>query len=64
MQAGTLIDISPVLVFPQEEYTQHGSKTQLDCYTFKWGRTGEMALALGLGEHSGIGLSTFFTFRS
>lgn len=50
MQAGTLIEISPVLVFPREEWLTYGNKTLLDCYTFKWGGMGDMALALGLGE--------------
>jgi len=44
----TIIDISPVLLFDQEEYEAHGKYTTLDHYTFKW-RDGIMALALGLG---------------
>ncbi|GAC99524.1 hypothetical protein PHSY_007126 [Pseudozyma hubeiensis SY62] len=50
----TLIEISPVLLFPPAEYREYGSKTQLDGYTFIWKRTGKdtaiMALALGLGS--------------
>lgn len=50
----TLIEISPVLLFPPAEYALHGSKTQLDGYTFVWKRTSDgaavMALALGLGS--------------
>ncbi|SAM05356.1 hypothetical protein [Absidia glauca] len=45
----TLIDISPVLVFPADEYDLHGQHTQLDHYTYKW-QHGSMALALGLGS--------------
>ncbi|SPO20455.1 uncharacterized protein UTRI_00855_B [Ustilago trichophora] len=51
---GTLIEVSPVLLFPPAEYALHGSKTQLDGYTFVWKRTSDgaavMALALGLGS--------------
>lgn len=53
LPANTLIEISPVLLFPPTEYARYGSKTQLDGYTFVWKRTGEgavMALALGLGS--------------
>lgn len=50
LRAGTVVEISPVLLFSKEEWENHGSKTILDCYTFKWGRMGEMALALGLGS--------------
>ncbi|EST06690.1 SET domain protein [Kalmanozyma brasiliensis GHG001] len=59
ISADTTIEISPVLLFPPAEYAQHGSKTQLDGYTFVWKRTeagAVMALALGLGSlfnHSG-----------
>ncbi|KAI8330339.1 hypothetical protein BC941DRAFT_440905 [Chlamydoabsidia padenii] len=45
----TLIDLSPVLLFPASEYDQHGKYTQLDHYTYKW-QHGDMALALGLGS--------------
>ncbi|CBQ68183.1 conserved hypothetical protein [Sporisorium reilianum SRZ2] len=52
--ADMLIEISPVLLFPPDEYARHGSKTQLDGYTFVWKRTSGgaaiMALALGLGS--------------
>ena len=52
--ADTLIEVSPVLLFPPAEYALHGSKTQLDGYTFVWKRTSQgaaiMALALGLGS--------------
>jgi SET domain-containing protein len=44
----TIIDISPILLFPTEEYNQHGQFTQLDHYTYRW--QGGMALALGLGS--------------
>lgn len=47
--AGTLVDISPVLLFSKEEYEAHGKHTVLDHYTFVW-KDGRMALALGLGE--------------
>ncbi|ORZ06171.1 hypothetical protein BCR41DRAFT_277275, partial [Lobosporangium transversale] len=47
--ARTVIDISPVLLFPSEEYSQHGQYTQLDHYTYRW-KKGSMALALGLGS--------------
>lgn len=50
LSSGTTIEISPVLLFCKEEWESHGSKTILDCYTFKWGRMGQMALALGLGS--------------
>ncbi|KAG0345622.1 hypothetical protein BG004_003466 [Podila humilis] len=46
--ARTTIDLSPILLFPSEEYTQHGKFTQLDHYTYRW--LGGMALALGLGS--------------
>ncbi|KAF9982857.1 hypothetical protein BGZ65_002434 [Modicella reniformis] len=44
----TTIDVSPILLFPLDEYTQHGQYTQLDHYTYRW--KGGMALALGLGS--------------
>ncbi|KAG0055191.1 hypothetical protein BGZ83_009367 [Gryganskiella cystojenkinii] len=44
----TVIDISPILLFPAGEYTAHGQYTQLDHYTYRW--QGGMALALGLGS--------------
>ncbi|KAI7819258.1 hypothetical protein BC939DRAFT_460702 [Gamsiella multidivaricata] len=46
--ARTVVDISPVLLFPSEEYHTHGQHTQLDHYTYRW--QGGMALALGLGS--------------
>ena len=47
--AGTVIEISPVLLFSQDEYKQHGRYTALDHYTFVW-PDGRMALAFGLGR--------------
>lgn len=51
MPAGTLIDISPVLLFSSEEYV-HAKKTIVDEYSFVWNVAGKslMALPLGLGE--------------
>ncbi|KAG0035174.1 hypothetical protein BGZ81_000095 [Podila clonocystis] len=46
--ARTTIDLSPILLFPTQEYTHHGQFTQLDHYTYRW--LGGMALALGLGS--------------
>ncbi|KAF9416917.1 hypothetical protein BGZ94_010082 [Podila epigama] len=46
--ARTIIDISPVLLFPTEEYDKHGRYTQLEHYTYRWQKS--MALALGLGS--------------
>ncbi|GJJ71211.1 hypothetical protein EMPS_03561 [Entomortierella parvispora] len=46
--ARTVIDISPILLFPTDEYTAHGQYTQLDHYTYRW--QGGMALAMGLGS--------------
>lgn len=51
---GTVIEISPVLLFTRDEYLSHGKHTLLDSYTFTWKdkrRGGEKmwALALGLG---------------
>lgn len=54
LKARTVLEISPVLLFPAEEYEQHGKFTALDGYTFVWkrgeGGKSTMALALGLGE--------------
>lgn len=53
LQAGTLIEVSHVLLFPAEEYEKHGRHTQLDEYTYIWHKGAEgntMALALGLGS--------------
>jgi hypothetical protein len=54
---GVVVEISPVLLFPREEYLAHGRHTALDSYTFVWRdktRGGERiwALALGLGQSS------------
>ncbi|ORX47716.1 protein methyltransferase [Hesseltinella vesiculosa] len=46
--ARTLIEISPILLFPHSEYQTHGRFTQLDHYTYCW-KDG-YALALGLGS--------------
>ncbi|KAI9500472.1 hypothetical protein GGI25_001595 [Coemansia spiralis] len=46
---GTLVHISPVLLFGAEEYSRHGKFTQLDHYTYCW-KGGCFALALGLGS--------------
>lgn len=46
----TLIEISPVLLFPKTEYENYGKYTLLDHYTFVW-PGGFMALALGLGTN-------------
>ncbi|PWN96139.1 hypothetical protein FA09DRAFT_321241 [Tilletiopsis washingtonensis] len=54
LPVGTLLEVSPVLVFPADEYARHGRFTQLDCYTFVWQRRGaagsDMAIALGIGS--------------
>jgi hypothetical protein len=47
---GTTIEISPVLLFSEKEYRDHGQYTLLDHYTFIWG-DGRMALPLGLGTY-------------
>ncbi|KAF9513872.1 hypothetical protein BS47DRAFT_1285833, partial [Hydnum rufescens UP504] len=52
---GVLVEISPVLLFPREEYLAHGRHTALDSYTFVWrdkshGGQKVWALALGLGS--------------
>ncbi|KZS99472.1 uncharacterized protein LAESUDRAFT_622207, partial [Laetiporus sulphureus 93-53] len=49
IDAYTVVEISPVLLFSSEEYEAHGKYTVLDPYTFRW-RDGRMALALGLGS--------------
>src|SRR5258708_18660925 len=57
---GTLIEISPVLLFSPEEYQVHGKHTKLDTYTFLWRwKNGEKAwaLALGLGMCSSARIS-------
>ncbi|KAN0060375.1 tRNA-specific adenosine deaminase subunit tad3 [Thecaphora frezii] len=53
LASGTLLEVSPVLLFPPGEYERYGKFTQLDGYTFVWKRTpvgSVMALALGLGS--------------
>ncbi|KZT53134.1 cytidine deaminase-like protein [Calocera cornea HHB12733] len=51
---GTLIEVSPVLLFTPQEWEEHGRHTVLDHYTFIWRIPGQpkpsMALALGLGS--------------
>ncbi|KZO93583.1 hypothetical protein CALVIDRAFT_245031 [Calocera viscosa TUFC12733] len=51
---GTLVEISPVLLFTPDEWEDYGRHTVLDHYTFIWRTPGEskpsMALALGLGS--------------
>ena len=60
--AGEVIEISPVLVLGEEEYTgrRKGERnsdgelrgveaSQLRGYVFTWGRDGSMAVALGIG---------------
>ncbi|KAJ1935736.1 hypothetical protein GGF37_005879 [Kickxella alabastrina] len=49
ISSGTLVNISPVLVFGRTEYADHGRHTQLDHYTYCWKDSG-YALALGLGS--------------
>ncbi|KAI8377807.1 uncharacterized protein BYT42DRAFT_546437 [Radiomyces spectabilis] len=43
-----LVDISPILLFPHDEYRAHGQFTVADHYTYRW-KNG-YALALGLGS--------------
>lgn len=51
IEKDTLVDISPVLLFNKDEYTNFGKHTALDEYTFIWpDRSGRMGLALGLGS--------------
>lgn len=53
LPAGTLVEVSHVLLFPAKEYHEHGRYTQLDDYTYVWSKGAEgktMALALGIGE--------------
>jgi hypothetical protein len=55
LSAGTLVEVSHVLLFPAKEYQEFGQHTELDSYTFVWSKGPEgktMALALGLGECS------------
>ena len=44
----TVLDVCPVLIFPQDEYAAYGRHTRLDHYTYRW--RGGFALALGLGS--------------
>jgi hypothetical protein len=48
--AGTLVEQSPVLVFSKDEWLDKAQHTLLQHYTFVWGKKGDMALALGMGE--------------
>lgn len=49
--AGTLIEVSPVLLVSNLEYKQHIlEKTIFESYLFTWSRAGDYALALGLGS--------------
>ncbi|EOR00933.1 hypothetical protein E3P92_00367 [Wallemia ichthyophaga] len=51
IKIGEVVEISPVLLFTKEEYTQHGQHTALDDYTFVWpDRSGRMGLAMGIGS--------------
>ncbi|UZJ57236.1 hypothetical protein CBS101457_006556 [Exobasidium rhododendri] len=53
LTAGTLLDVSHILLFPAKEYHDHGRHTQLDEYTYVWSKGIEgntMALALGIGS--------------
>jgi tRNA-specific adenosine deaminase 3 len=54
MQKGTLLEISPVLVLSQKEYSRPAGvgETVLKDYVFTWDRTGRQAVALGLGAVS------------
>jgi SET domain-containing protein len=47
---GTLIEVSPVLVFAAEEWQRHARHTLLAHYTFRWRPAGSFALALGVGS--------------
>ncbi|PVU97978.1 hypothetical protein BB559_001813 [Furculomyces boomerangus] len=60
IKQGTVVNISPVLIFNKEEYLKYGKFTCLDSYTYKWQNPTNkfekencnswMALALGLGS--------------
>jgi hypothetical protein len=61
LKRGTLLDISPVLIIPKEQYEAAGGvidRSVLGGYVFTWnwgskgGKNGDMALALGLGARS------------
>jgi len=44
-----LLYISPVLLFDEKNYEEHGKHTVLDHYTYNW-TNGSKVLALGLGS--------------
>ncbi|EXJ79816.1 hypothetical protein A1O3_08101 [Capronia epimyces CBS 606.96] len=50
----TVVDVSPVLIFSEDEVENHTKHTRLQHYTYYWpsesGRTMTQALALGLGS--------------
>lgn len=52
--ANTLLESSPVLLIPSDQYTAHSfNRTVIESYAFTWARsstTPSMALALGLGS--------------
>ncbi|CEP08574.1 hypothetical protein [Parasitella parasitica] len=48
LDRNVLVEISPILFFNAEEYTNYGKYTVLDQYTYCW--QGGFALALGLGS--------------
>lgn len=50
LKAGTVVDISPVLVVPRREYEAGVQDSVFKDYVFSWGKGGDQALALGLGE--------------
>jgi len=53
ISSNTVIEISPILLFSAQEYSQYGKHTILDSYTFVWERSSEgntMALSLGIGS--------------
>ena len=47
---GTLLEVSPVLVFGADESERHGRHTALSEYVFRWLPAGCFALALGAGS--------------
>lgn len=54
---GCIVEISPVLLIPKEQYKAGVNQSELRNYVFTWswgpgrgGRNGDMALALGLGS--------------
>ena len=59
LAANTLIEISPVLLFPPAEYSLHGSKTQLDGYTFVWKRTEGGGAVMALCARVGVVVQPF-----